>query len=167
VHKGLVNQIEHLGRSYAAADTSSYNLVRPFDVVYTKSPTGEFPYGVVKQSQLAHNAIVSPLYGVFTPVNKYVGQIIDAFFESPARATRYLEPIIKKGAKNTIQISNETFLSREIPLPLDVDEQEKVAQWLSVQTQLIAAQARKVEVLREHRRALTQRLFCSPEDGPE
>lgn len=34
VHKGLVNQIEHLGRSFAAADTSNYNLVHYGDVAY-------------------------------------------------------------------------------------------------------------------------------------
>ena len=50
VAKGLINQIEHLGRSYAAEDTSNYNLVKPFDIVYTKSPTGNFPYGIVKQN---------------------------------------------------------------------------------------------------------------------
>jgi type I restriction enzyme, S subunit len=163
VHKGLVNQIEHLGRSYAAADTSNYNLVRPFDVVYTKSPTGGFPYGIVKQSHLAHEAIVSPLYGVFTPVNEFVGRIIDAFFESPTRATRYLERIVKKGAKNTIQISNDTFLSRTIPLPVNKDEQRKVARWLAVQTEVIAAEQKKVEALREHRKGLMQRLFAPEE----
>ena len=40
VAKGLVNQIEHLGRSFAAEDTSKYKVVKPGDVVYTKSPTG-------------------------------------------------------------------------------------------------------------------------------
>jgi type I restriction enzyme S subunit len=159
VHKGLVNQIEHLGRSYAAADTSNYNLVKPFDIVYTKSPTGDFPSGIVKQSPLTHDAIVSPLYGVFTPTNRYLGQIIDAFFESPARATNYLEPIIKKGAKNTIQISNDTFLSGEILLPVDPLEQCKVASWISVQSQLIAVQSRKVDTLKAYRRGLMKKLF--------
>src|SRR4051794_11667726 len=46
VHKGIVDQLEHLGRSYAAADASNYNLVKPHDIVYTKSPTGDFPFGI-------------------------------------------------------------------------------------------------------------------------
>jgi len=159
VHKGLINQIEHLGRSYAASDTSNYNLVRPYDIVYTKSPTGDFPYGVVKQSLLAYNAIVSPLYGVFTPVNKYIGILIDAFFESPARANGYLEPIVKKGAKNTMQISNDTFLSRAIWLPVDEDEQQKIADCLTSLDEAVAAQGRKVEALKTHKRGLMQQLF--------
>lgn len=159
VHKGLVNQIEHLGRSYAAADTSNYNLVNPLDIVYTKSPTGDFPYGVVKQSLLAHEAIVSPLYGVFAPVNEYVGQIIDAYFSSPDRAREYLEPIIKKGAKNTIQISNETFLSGAIFFPSDVEEQKRIANFLSTQSDLISAQSRKLDALVRHRHGLMQQMF--------
>ena len=67
VHKGVVNQVEHLGRSFSAANTSNYNLVHYGDVIYTKSPTGDFPYGIFKQSQQKSNVIVSPLYGVFTP----------------------------------------------------------------------------------------------------
>lgn len=65
VHKGLINQIEHLGRNFSSKDTSKYNLVKPGDIVYTKSPTGEFPLGIIKQSQINKNVIVSPLYGVF------------------------------------------------------------------------------------------------------
>jgi len=159
VHKGLINQIEHLGRSYAADDTSNYNLVRPFDIVYTKSPTGDYPFGVVKQSLIDNNAIVSPLYGVFEPINKYVGFIIDAYFSSPYRAYRYLEPLVKKGAKNTLQISNSRFLSKGIYLPKEEGEQKAVAEWLSLQNRLIQAQQSRVALLDQHKSALLQLLF--------
>ena len=165
VHKGVVNQIELLGRSYAASDTSNYNLVRPHDLVYTKSPTGKFPFGIVKQSLIRDNAIVSPLYGVFTPINEYIGKIIDAYFESPSRANQYLEPIVKKGAKNTLQISNETFLSKGIFLPIDEAEQKKIAEWLTNQVQLIDAQTNKLEDLKRHKMGLMQELFRSPRRG--
>jgi type I restriction enzyme, S subunit len=159
VHKGLVNQIEHLGRSFAASDQSNYNLVRPHDIVYTKSPTGDFPFGVVKQSRIAKNAIVSPLYGVFTPKNIHIGQIVDTYFESPARANRYLEPLVKKGAKNTLQISNETFLSGSIYLPAEEDEQERVANFLSNLAALIDLEIKKLDALKIHKRGLMQQLF--------
>lgn len=117
VHKGLIDQVEHLGRSFAAKDTHRYNLVRPGDIVYTKSPTGEFPYGILKQSHATRNAIVSPLYSVFTPSNPDTGLLIDFFFESPIQARNYLRPLIQKGAKNTISIDNEDFLSGIVRLP--------------------------------------------------
>ena len=66
---GIVNQIELLGRSFAAADTSHYTIGRRFDVVYTKSPLKAFPFGVVKQCKFDGEVALSPLYGVFTPPN--------------------------------------------------------------------------------------------------
>ncbi|GGZ63820.1 restriction endonuclease subunit S [Lysobacter xinjiangensis] len=163
VHKGVVNQMEHLGRSFAAADRSKYNLVKPYDVVYTKSPTGDFPFGIVKQSRLPINAIVSPLYGVFSPSNRYVGYLLDAYFESPNRTNLYLAPVTQKGAKNTIQISNDGFLSKGIFLPEQEGEQQKIADCLTSLDEVIAAQGRKVEALKAHKRGLMQQLF--PREG--
>ena len=50
VSQGVVNQIEYLGRSFAAKETTHYNVVKYGDIIYTKSPTGDFPYGIVKRS---------------------------------------------------------------------------------------------------------------------
>lgn len=163
VHKGVINQKEHLGRSFAAADTSNYNLARPYDIIYTKSPTGNFPFGVVKQNKLSHNAIVSPLYGVFEPINRYLGYILDAYFESSIRTSNYLAPITQKGAKNTIQITNDTFLSKGIYIPLHEEEQQKIADCLTSLDELISAQAQKVDALRVHKKGLMQLLF--PREG--
>ena len=163
VHKGIVDQIEHLGRSFAASDTSKYNLVKPFDIVYTKSPTGDFPFGIIKQSRLNYNVIVSPLYGVFSPKNKYLGYILDCYFESPIRTKNYLDPITQKGAKNTIQISNDTFISRGLYLPEDEIEQQKIADCLSSLDELIDAEDKKLESLRLHKKVLMQELF--PAEG--
>ena len=52
VIQGIVNQMEYLGRSFAASDTSKYHVVHYGDLVYTKSPTGSFPYGIIKQSYI-------------------------------------------------------------------------------------------------------------------
>lgn len=163
VNKGVVNQVEHLGRSFSAADTSKYSLVRPYDVIYTKSPTGNFPFGIVKQNLNEFNVIVSPLYGVFSPPNKYVGYIINSYFESPIRTNSFLSSIVQKGAKNTIQISNSTFLSKGIPLPVEVDEQRKIADCLSSLDDLITAQNQKIKALKQHKKGLMQQLF--PADG--
>lgn len=159
VHKGLVNQREHLGRSFAAENTGHYNLVRPGDVIYTKSPTGEFPLGIVKQSKIDTNVIVSPLYGVFAPRNIAIGALLDAFFESPRRARIFLDPLAQKGAKNTINISNEAFLSGQITLPPVENEQQKIADCLSSLDNLIRAQDVRLEALRSHKRGLMQQLF--------
>ena len=100
VNKGVVDQVEHLGRSFAAADTSNYGRVKPGDVVYTKSPTGCFPYGIVKQNWMDEEVAVSPLYGVYTPVSKDAGYLLHTYFEQSQNANNYIRTLAQKGAKN-------------------------------------------------------------------
>lgn len=162
VSKGVVNQVEYLGRSFAAKDTSKYNLVKPNDIIYTKSPTGDFPYGIVKMNKNPYNVIVSPLYAVYSPINKYVGYILDSYFESPINAKNYLSSLVQKGAKNTIQITNDTFISKSMCFPTDEAEQQKIALCLSELDALIASESEKEEALKKHKKGLMQQLFPQP-----
>jgi type I restriction enzyme S subunit len=45
---GIVNQIEHLGRSYAGESVHNYHVVERNDIVYTKSPLKANPYGIIR-----------------------------------------------------------------------------------------------------------------------
>lgn len=163
MESGIVNQIDHLGRSYAATDTAHYNLGRRYDVVYTKSPLKAFPFGIVKQCKFDGEVALSPLYGVFAPANQYLGMMIEAYFESPNRSMTYLAPLCQKGAKNTIQITNATFLSGKLPLPTEPAEQRKIASCLSSLDDLITAQAKKIDLLKTYKKGLMQHLF--PREG--
>lgn len=163
VSKGVVDQVEYLGRSFAASDTSKYNLAKPNDIIYTKSPTGSFPYGIVKMNKKPYNVIVSPLYGVYSPTNKYIGYILDSYFESPERTNTYLSTLIQKGAKNTIQITNSTFISKNVCFPTDEAEQQKIAECLSSVDNLIQAEADQLQALKDHKKGLMQQLF--PQEG--
>ena len=117
VSEGIINQIDYLGRSFSAADTSHYNVAHRGDIIYTKSPTGEFPFGIVKRNSVETNVSVSPLYGVYKPVSDEVALYIHYYFCSPLNAQNYLHKLIQKGAKNTINITNQRFLENIIPLP--------------------------------------------------
>lgn len=159
VHKGLINQIEHLGRSFAAAETGHYNRVLPGDIVYTKSPTGDFPLGIIKQSKISSEVIVSPLYGVFTPATRALGVILDALFESPIAVRNYLHPLVQKGAKNTIAITNRRFLEGKLHLPMDPAEQSAIAEVVETsQAELTAIEA-EIEALTRQKRGLMQKLL--------
>ena len=141
VTQGVVNQIEYLGRSFAAKDTLHYNVVKFGDIVYTKSPTGDFPYGIVKRSNIKCDVAVSPLYGVYKPVNDYIGIILHFYFMQSNNAINYLHPLIQKGAKNTINITNGRFLENTIPLPKK-EEETKCLAWVltSIQNKIILEQ---------------------------
>lgn len=159
VHRGLVNQIEHLGRSFAAQSTDHYNRVMPGDIVYTKSPTGQFPLGIVKQSTLDEDAIVSPLYGVFRPKSKSLGSLLDALFSVPSFAVRYLTPLVQKGAKNTIAVTNNQFLEGRVMLPSDAEEIDALADLIKTQRKIITHSKKLVSLLEDQKRGITQKFI--------
>jgi type I restriction enzyme S subunit len=159
VHKGLVNQIEHLGRSFAAAETGHYNRVLPGDIVYTKSPTGDFPFGIIRQSRVERPVIVSPLYGVFTPMTRALGIILDSLFEAPITVRNYLHPLVQKGAKNTIAITNTRFLQGRMTLPMDPVEQAAIAEIIEASRVELAAIDAEIDALTRQKRGLIQKLL--------
>ena len=122
VSQGVINQVDYLGRSFAARDTSKYNVVYYGDLVYTKSPTGAYPYGIVKQNLNQENVAVSPLYGVYIPNSLSVGTYLHEYFMSEINTHNYLHPLIQKGAKNTINITNQRFLENSVPMPVCANE---------------------------------------------
>ena len=137
VSQGVVNQVEYLGRSFAAKQTSHYNIVKYGDIVYTKSPTGNFPFGIIKRSNIREDVAVSPLYGVYIPVSDSIGVFLHFYFMQPSNAFNYLHPLIQKGAKNTINITNGRFLENSVPLPISRSETNTIAGILkTIQTKI-------------------------------
>ena len=159
VQKGVVDQVEHLGRSYAANDTSNYSVAHYGDIIYTKSPTGDFLYGIVKQNLLQEKVAVSPLYGVFTPMTFGLGYFLHTYFQSAICARNYLLPIVQKGAKNTINITNDTFISSKLYLPLDVEEQKAIADTFIAADREIDLLRQDIEQEKQKKKALMQLLL--------
>lgn len=159
VQKGVIDQIEHLGRSYAASDTSNYSVAHYGDIIYTKSPTGDFLYGIVKQNLLQETVAVSPLYGVFTPMTFGLGYFLHTYFQSAICAQNYLSPIVQKGAKNTINITNDTFISSKLYLPLDVEEQKAIADTFIAADREIDLLRQDIEQEKQKKKALMQLLL--------
>lgn len=159
VQKGVVDQIEHLGRSYAATDTSNYGIAHYGDIIYTKSPTGDFPYGIIKQNQMHEDAAVSPLYGIYEPACFELGYILHTYFSYAVNCSNYLLPIIQKGAKNTINTSNDVFVSRPLYLPTDCEEQRALAEIFITADKEIALLCQDIEQEKQKKKALMQLLL--------
>ena len=159
VSRGIVNQIVHLGRSFAAANTSNYGVVHPGDLVYTKSPTGQFPFGIVKQNHNASPVAVSPLYGVYRPISPEVGTLLHYFFLSPLRANNYLAPLIQKGAKNTINIRTDHFLDNVVLLPKEEKELRCIADCLLALDERLSVEREYAEQLKQQKAYLLRQMF--------
>ena len=158
--KGVVNQIEHLGRSYSAETIDHYKLINNWDIVYTKSPTSDFPFGIIKQNTTGRTGVLSPLYGVFRPKNKWIGKMIASYFESWVNTYNYLIPLVQKGAKNTMNINNNTFLNgKHMKLPTSECEQEKISNFLfSIEDQLELLET-QIDKSKTWKKGLLQKMF--------
>ena len=159
VSQGIVNQVDYLGRSFAAKDTSKYNVVHYGDLVYTKSPTGSFPYGIVKQSLNLENVAVSPLYGVYKPKSLAVGAYLHEYFMSEINTHNYLHPLIQKGAKNTINITNQRFLENCVLLPTNINELLQISKLLRSLNNKIKYQQDILQQYQKQKQYLLRQMF--------
>jgi type I restriction enzyme, S subunit len=157
---GCVNQIAHLGRSYAGASVKDYHIVETGDIVYTKSPLRRNPYGIIKQNK-GKAGVVSTLYAVYQPRDICFSGFLDHYFSRDFNLNSYLQPIVNKGAKNDMKVNNSDVLRGEIWVP-QLAEQKSVADCLSSLDYLIAAQSGKLAALKTHKQGLMQQLFASP-----
>ncbi len=158
---GCVNQIEFLGRSYAGASLKNYHVVETGDIVYTKSPLKKNPFGIIKENK-GKPGIVSTLYAVYRVTDIGHPAYLDHYFSRDYNLNSYLQPIVKKGAKNDMKVNNFAVLGGEILIP-KIDEQRKIAACLSALDEQIAAQSQKIDALNAHKKGLLQQLFPSPE----
>ena len=154
---GCVNQIELLGRSYAGVSVKDYHVVETGDLVYTKSPLKRNPYGIIKANK-GQPGIVSTLYAVYRPTSLAVPAYLDHCFSRDFHVNSYLQPIVRKGAKNDMKVNNETVLTGEITVP-NVAEQAAIADFLDSIDATISIVQRAYSVLVEHKRALMHMLF--------
>jgi type I restriction enzyme S subunit len=154
---GCVNQIEHLGRSYAGVSVAEYHVVETGDVVYTKSPLKNSPYGIIKENK-GKNGIVSTLYAVYRNTKDAHSAFIDHYFSSDYNLNNYLRPIVRKGAKNDMKVNNSDVLGGVVYFP-SFKEQKKIADFLSSLDELIGAEKQKLEALRRFKKGLMREVF--------
>jgi len=154
---GVVNQIKLLGRSYAGKSVSNYRVLKTNQIVYTKSPLKSKPYGIVKVNK-GSVGIVSVLYAVYDTKENVCPDYIHYYFEPTHRINNYLLPLINKGAKNTMNISDEMALTGSIWIP-SYKEQEKIAEYMQSLDSQISLQTLRLEKLKQIKSACLDNMF--------
>ena len=134
-----------LGRSFAGASVLPYHIVRLGNIVYTKSPLKEYPYGIVK-ANTGKAGIVSTLYAVYSVKDNANYKFIEYYFSLANRANRYFKPIVRIGAKHDMKIGNQEVLANQVIFPT-VKEQEKIAGFLSLLDKRISTQNKIIDKL--------------------
>lgn len=159
---GVVNQIEFMGRSYAGESVLPYHVVETGDIVYTKSPLKQNPYGIIKLNK-GNPGIVSTLYAVYHCCNPITAEYLNYFFEIDEYLNSYLFPLVKKGAKNDMKVNNEDVIKGEIALP-PIEEQEEIVKILKQCDNVIKLKRKRIEEEKKLKKALMQKLL-NPDSG--
>ena len=158
---GIVNQIEFQGRSFAGVSVAPYGVVETGDVVYTKSPLKSNPYGIIKTNK-GKPGIVSTLYAVYKPLDHVYSEFVQIYFEQDARMNNYMHPLVNKGAKNDMKVSDENALKGEVCFP-SRDEQIKISEYFAKLDNLITLHQRKCDETKELKKYMLQKMF--PKNG--
>lgn len=166
---GLVSQKEKLGRTIAGNSLKNYVVLQTNDFAYNKSATKAFPQGFIARYTGSERAAVpNSIFSCFRVDEEMVSP---AFLENQFAANlhgKWLRNRIAVGARahGSLQVSDDDLMALPVPLPSGTKslvEQQKITDCLTSLDEVIAAQGRKVEALKAHKRGLMQQLF--PREG--
>lgn len=155
---GIVNQIEFQGRSFAGASVANYGVVEVGDVVYTKSPLKSNPYGIIKTNK-GKSGIVSTLYAVYKAKNNVDPEFVQIYFELDSRMNSYMHPLVNKGAKNDMKVSDENALKGPVIFP-HIEEQIQISRYFDNLDHLITLHQHKCEELQKIKKFMLQNMFA-------
>ena len=154
---GIVNQIQFQGRSFAGVSVEMYSIVETGNIVYTKSPLKANPYGIIK-TNYGIPGIVSTLYAVYLPKENVFPGFVERYFENDLRLNSYLKPLVNKGAKNDMKVSDENALLGNVIFP-KLEEQIAISDYFTNLDKFIQSHKDKISQLETLKKKLLQDMF--------
>ncbi len=154
---GIINQIQFQGRSFAGASVEMYSIVDTGNIVYTKSPLKANPYGIIK-TNYGIPGIVSTLYAVYLPNENVFPGFVERYFENDLRLNSYLKPLVNKGAKNDMKVSDENALLGAVIFP-QLEEQVAISDYFTNLDKFIQSHKDKISQLETLKKKLLQDMF--------
>lgn len=140
--------------SVSEKSIESYKVVQVGDfIISLRSFQGGIEYS-------QYHGICSPAYVILR--RSAAGS--DAYFKHYLKTDRFIQILTKnlEGLRDGKMVSYKQFSELQIPTPAP-EEEQKIADCLDSLDELIAAQGRKVEALKTHKKGLMQQLF--PREG--
>ena len=158
---GLIDQRTFFSKAVASADMSGYYLLKNGEFAYNRSSSGEFPFGSIKRLDQYKAGAVSTLYICFglrdqSPESDFIKWYFDS-----SKWHREAGLICAEGARNhgLLNVPTVGFFNTVHHIPVNKDEQEKIAVFLSLVDRRLTAQRRLVELLKKHKRGVIEQIF--------
>lgn len=158
---GVVDQRDFFDKDIATqGKLEGYLVVELGSYVYNPRISATAPVGPISKNKVG-TGVMSPLYTVFK-FKDDKNDFYEHFFKTTGWHT-YMRQASSTGARHDrMSISSDDFMAMPLPAP-SLNEQQKITDCLSSVDELIAAQARKVDALKAHKKGLMQQLF--PREG--
>ena len=155
---GIISQRDYFDHDIAnLSNLDGYYIVQKEDFVYNPRISTSAPVGPINRNKLGRVGVMSPLYTVFRTHNVDT-TYLEYFFKS-----QYWHSFMKfhgdSGARSDrFSIKDAIFFKMPIPLP-DIDEQQKIGDYLNSVDHLITLHQRKLDELKNMKKTLLQQMF--------
>jgi type I restriction enzyme S subunit len=158
---GILDQRDYFEKDIATAgNLEGYYVVNRGDYVYNPRISNVAPVGPISRNNIGQG-VMSPLYTVFRFKSKNT-DFYSHYFKTTCWHT-YLRQVASMGARHDrMSISVGDFVAMPLPA-LSPAEQQKIAECLNSVDELIAAQTRKLDALKTHKKGLMQQFY--PREG--
>lgn len=156
---GLVDQEEFFNKVVASANLEGYYLLNKGEFAYNKSYSNGYPFGAIKRLDRYENGAVSTLYICFIPKEDVDSNYLVQYFESDMWH-KEVSMIAVEGARNhgLLNISVTDFFETIHRIPC-LEEQSKIANFLSKIDLVVEKEKEMLEELRKWKKGLLQQMF--------
>lgn len=156
---GLVDQEEFFNKVVASSNLEGYYLLNKGEFAYNKSYSNGYPFGAIKRLDRYENGAVSTLYICFIPKEHINSDYLVQYFES-GMWHKEVSMVAVEGARNhgLLNISVSDFFETIHKVPC-LDEQIKIAKFLSKIDSIVEKEKEKLEELRVWKKGLLQGMF--------
>ena len=158
---GLIDQRDFFSKVVASTDMSGYYLLHRGEYAYNRSTSNDYPFGSIKRLDLYDKGAVSTLYLCFAIKEEVVLSDFARWYFESSQWYRGVNEICAEGARNhgLLNVPTDGFFNTVHILPSDIEEQSRIAAFLSrIHEKVIQAQEKKEE-LNSLRKGLMQQLF--------
>ena len=162
---GLVDQVSYFNKTVASKDMSGYYLLLNGEYAYNKSYSVGYDFGSIKRLDRYPMGALSTLYICFA-LKKHDSDFIKAYFDS-LKWYREIYMISAEGARNhgLLNVPTDEFFETKHYLPQNLNEQQKIADFIIALERRIDSQQSLVDNLKKYKRGAV-RYLLSPKSCP-
>lgn len=152
---GLLSQEEYFKKQIGSKDSTGYKILRLNQLVL--SPQNLW-LGNINFNQRFDIGIVSPSYRIYNLSNQFDINFAKDLLKSPRYIYEYAQASEQGASVVRRNLNLELFYSIKISLP-SIEEQRKIGAFLNKLDKLMRKQYNKIEVLKQRKQGLLQKMF--------